>query len=173
MKKILIIFMTFFMSLSAVAGSDLKVKTGSASFLKEKATAILVLDFSAAKWEHDKTFAEEAGEDYDVHVASATSNFVEAFNGNSQGLQVQTTADGGKYKMVFHVSNLERHQAFTGSWGQRKYSVTGVLEVTDVQDGSVICKIFVDGFGQGKDYTMKDGIGKCFKGLGKALSKLK
>ena len=75
--------------------------------------------------------------------------------------------------IIFKVTNLEKHQAFTGMWGQGKISVTGTIDILNIKTQEQVCSIFIDGYGASKDFNVTDGIGKCFKALGKDMTKLK
>ena len=84
-----------------------------------------------------------------------------------------TNKDLAEYSIIFKVTNLEKHQAFTGMWGQGKISVTGTIDILNIKTQEQVCSIFIDGYGASKDYNVTDGIGKCFKALGKDMTKLK
>lgn len=173
MKKLILFIVGIMASLNSMAGSDIKLKAGSTSFLGETASAVVQMDFSSARWEEDEDFKTWCGEDYEVRVKTAVDNFIDAFNVNSKGLKIVKEQASAKYVMAFTIKNLERHQSFSGTWGQGKVSVTATLDIINAQTNEKVCTLFIDGYGSGKDYTTTDAIGKCFKGLGKQLAKQK
>jgi hypothetical protein len=150
-----------------------KVKVGNASFLKENASAIVEFDFTKTTWEEDEDFKAWCGDQYEKRITAMQQSFVVSFNENSKGLKIPESSDGAKYKIIIEVKDLERHQAFTGTWGQGKFSTTAYIKVLEIASNQIVCEIDVDGFGSGKDYDYADGLGKCYKGLAKQLFKLK
>ena len=51
MKHLLIVIAACLVCLNALAGSDIKVKSGKSVVVKENANAVIVFDFSNARWE--------------------------------------------------------------------------------------------------------------------------
>ena len=173
MKHILFVIAACLVCLNALAGSDIKVKSGKSVVVKENANAVIVFDFSNARWEQKESFKDWSGTDYEKRVNVASECFVNSFNENTKGLKLVTNKDLAEYSIIFKVTNLEKHQAFTGMWGQGKISVTGTIDILNIKTQEQVCSIFIDGYGASKDYNVTDGIGKCFKSLGKDMTKLK
>ena len=172
MKKLLICTYCLFIGLGVMAG-NIKVKNGTPNFVKENVCAIISFDFTNTRWEDRDSFREWSGKDYETRVEVASKNFVISFNENTKGLKLIESKDDAKYTIVFVVDNLERHQAFTGMWGQGKISVTGTITVIDISTNTTVCSMLIDGYGASKDYVITDAIGKCFKSLGKEITKIK
>jgi hypothetical protein len=108
-----------------------KVKVGNASFLKENVSAIVEFDFTKTTWEEDEDFKAWCGDQYEKRITAMQQSFVVSFNENSKGLKIPESSDGAKYKIIIEVKDLERHQAFTGTWGQGKFSTTAYIKVFD------------------------------------------
>ena len=162
-RLFLITLVTVLTSMYCMAGG-VKVKMGNASFLKENVSAIVEFDFTKTTWEEDEDFKAWCGDQYEKRITAMQQSFVVSFNENSKGLKI---------KIIIEVKDLERHQAFTGTWGQGKFSTTAYIKVLEIASNQIVCEIDVDGFGSGKDYDYADGLGKCYKGLAKQLFKLK
>ena len=171
-RLLLTTLVTVLTSMYCMAGG-VKVKMGNASFLKENASAIVEFDFTKTTWEEDEDFKTWCGDQYEKRIAAMKQSFVASFNENSKGLKISDSSDGVKYIISIEVRDLERHQAFTGTWGQGKFSTTAYIKVFDIASNQIVCEIDVDGFGSGKDYDYADGLSKCYKGLAKQLFKLK
>lgn len=171
-RLLLTTLVTVLTSMYCMAGG-VKVKVGNASFLKENASAIVEFDFTKTTWEEDEDFKTWCGDQYEKRIAAMKQSFVASFNENSKGLKISDSSDGVKYIISIEVRDLERHQAFTGTWGQGKFSTTAYIKVFDIASNQIVCEIDVDGFGSGKDYDYADGLSKCYKGLAKQLFKLK
>lgn len=173
MKHLLFVIAACLFCLNALAGSDIKVKSGNSVVVKEKTNAVIVFDFSDARWEQKESFKGWSGNDYEKRVNAASKSFVSYFNENSKGLKLVDNLEQAEYSIIFKVTNLEKHQVFSGMWGQGKISVTGTIDIVNVKTKEQVCSIFIDGYGASKDYNVTDGIGKCFKALGKDMTKLK
>ena len=173
MKKLfLFILVTLFSGIYSYAGG-LIVKDGKVAFIKENANAIVEIDFTKTTWEKDDDFKTWCGDKYDERLKTMRQSFFTSFNKESKGLKLTEKNDDAKYKILIEVKDLERHQAFFGAAGQGKCSTTAYIKVYELSSNQVICEIDVDGYGSGKDYTITDGLGKCFKSLAKEIIKLK
>jgi len=71
--------------------------------------------------------AGELEKDYEARLEAMQEAFIKSFNENTKGLKIDNGATGAKYKIVVVVKDLERHQSFTGTWGQGKFSTTGTI----------------------------------------------
>ncbi len=151
---------------------ELKVQSGTTNFLKEDVISLVVFNFENATWEEDENYKAWCGEDYELRNKLAIENFIKAFNDESKSLKLTQETSDAKYRIVFNLTNLERHQSFSGMWGQCKISVTGVMEIIEIQTNKTVCSIFINKFGSGKDFTVTDGITKCFFGLGEKLTEI-
>ena len=172
MKKTVLFALLSFLCVFANA-ADIKIIFGSVSVLKEKAKAVVEYDYSSTRWEDDEDFKTWCGEDYQKRKDAISNAFMSSFNENSKGIVLSTNPNESKYKFVLNIKNLERHQSFTGMWGQGKISVTGTLNIIDISNNNSVCTIEIDGYGDGKDFDITDGMAKCFKGLAKAILKIK
>ncbi len=173
MKKNFVIFLVMMFASTCCFASDIEVESGSAKVLKENATAIVEFDFTNTTWEEDESFKTWCGKDYEARLEAMQEAFIESFNENTKGLKIDNGATGAKYKIVVVVKDLERHQSFTGTWGQGKFSTTGTINIIEISSSQKVCEIEVDGYGSGKDYAYTRGLAKCFTGLGKQVTKLK
>ena len=156
------------------AGGDVKVQSGSANVVKENATATFAIDFSNAVWENDGDFKTWCGKDYDERVNKSTYAFTTEFNEESKGMKIVNGGDA-KYDIVVKVDKMEAHQSanMVAMWGQKKFFITGTVNITDKATGQNVCAITVKKYGDGKDFSDTDGIAKAFKGLGEKVAELK
>ena len=172
MKKLCLLFCMTMVTVLANAGG-VKVKEGKATFLKENVVAIVEFDFSKTTWEEKEDFKTWCGDQYEKRKEVMQDAFITSFNENSKGLKVSNNSNEAKYKIIIEVKDLERHQSFTGMWGQGKISTTAYIRIYDLSSNQQICVIFVDGYGSGKDFDYNDGMAKCYKGLAKEITKVK
>ena len=172
MKRLLLLLGMICLLSSHCFASKIKVISGSTEFLKKNGYSTIVFDFSKTTWEKDQDFETWCGNDYEKRIEAMKWAFLGAFNTKTKGLKIDNASTNPIYKIVIEVRDLERHQAFTGAWGQGKFSTTCLIRVIDIQTNENVCEIYVDGYGAGKDYDYADGLGKCFKGLAEEVVKL-
>ena len=172
MKKIISIFLMMFLATNVFAGK-IKVNSGNVKFIKDEGSAVVEFDFSRTTWEGKEDFKTWCADQYEKRISAMRQSFITSFNEESKGLKISDTETTPRYRMIVVVEDLERSQSFTGAWGQGKFSTTCSISVIDVATELSVCEIYVDGFGSGQDFDYTDGLGKCFKGLAKELSKLK
>lgn len=171
MKKLFSLLLMMVLAMPMFAGK-VKVTSGGTSWLKGQETVNIEFDFSNTTWEKDENFKTWCGEDYEKRVDAIENGFIKSFNDNSKGAKL-SNAENSQYKMIVVVKDLERHQAFTGMWGQGKFSTTCLIKVVNTTTNDIVCEISVDGYGSGKDFNYTDGIRKCYQALGKEIAKLK
>ena len=112
MKRVLFTICAVLVGVSAFAGNPLKVvntKENLKDFMKQKATAVLVIDWSKTKFDNRKAASAEFGKDWSFIKSDCESKFIEAFNDKSKGIQLQKGAKGAKYKFVLTVTNVDDH----------------------------------------------------------------
>ncbi len=172
MKKTLVLAICMiFATISAMAGSKIKVTEGNQDILKEEATAVFKIDYSNAKWADKGDFKAWSGKDYDSRVKKNTAGFIEAFNKNAK-LKLQESGDA-KYTMTFKAGDLDRKQKATGMWGQFCTSVSGTMEVVDNATGNVVLKFDVTDVRGSVDFDYTDSITKGYVAVAKEINKLK
>lgn len=172
MKKIISFILMMFLATNGFAGK-IKVNSGDIKFIKENVKAVVEFDFSKTTWEKKEDFKTWCGDQYEKRIDAITNSFISSFNESSKALKISSTEANPQYKIIIAVKDLERSQSFTGTWGQGKFSTTCSISVIDTATNNRVCEITVDGYGSGKDYDYNDGLGKCYKGLAKELTKLK
>ena len=162
--------MLCFVLCSVVAmASSLKGK-GNIKCLKENASAVLVLDFSNARWENDEDFKQWCGNSYEERVAISTSEFTRSFNECNKGLKIVNKENNAKYKILIELNNFVRKVSGWG-WGRAHIKIYGVLKIIDVASGKPVCTYDIDGVAGGNDYVETDRFAKSFEELGKELAK--
>lgn len=175
MKRIILLLSLLFVGfqVSAHTIGALRIVEGSwVSIKNEDATIYVEFDYSATRWFITNSYEEHCGEDYQARVELSLNEFVAAFNENSQGLKMSTNPEGAKYKLVFHITNLEIWQ-MSSLYGRLCMFVHGEMEITEITTSATICKIAVKGHSGKEDYTPEGRIAKCFSSLAKRLTKFK
>ena len=155
MKKFILTFAGMFLALSCFAGgSSLDLKKGNAGVLKEKADAVLEIDYSKTMVE-GKTLDEylnSRGEDFVRDWPSdkerAQQYFVARLNQKSKGLQI-VNGSTAKYKMIIHVDKLDMGNggASFNPFGGVKAGgciMSGSIEIVEAATGNSVCVLEVD-----------------------------
>lgn len=173
MKKVLMIAAIIFNCSLLGAAPALKVKSGKwVQVRSEEALAQVVFDYSKAMWEEDKTYESFCGETYEPRVEASINDFINSYNEGTTALKMTHNQENAKYKLVFHIDNLERKQGMS-MWGRFYIRVYGTIEVIEVATNAAICEIVVKGHAGGDDFVPEDRLSKCFKSLAEKLLKLK
>ncbi len=173
MKKNLVSLLVMLLTCTYSFAKDVQISSGSVNCLKEEVTAVVEFDFSSTTWGGKKEFKAWCGDEYEERIKVMKEAFIASFNDNTKGMKVSKTAADAAYKMKIVVKDMDRHQAAAGFWGQGKFCMTGTITIVAAGSNQEVCVIKVDGYGWGSDYNYTDGMGKCFTGLAKQVTKLK
>ncbi len=170
MKKV---FLIVCLSVLCVAlSAKVKITSGSAAFLKEEATAVLVMDYSEATWEDDQSYQSWCGEDYEQRVELSYSSVALGFNKNSDNLKIrQQDSATARYRITIKVETME--QKMGGGWGRFYTMCTGTLTVVDISTGAVVCTAQIKREDGDTDYVPNDRLAKCFFHVGKAMARMR
>lgn len=177
MKKVLLAMMAMAFSVATFAGSPLKVVSSNVAlktFMKEQASANLVIDWKNAKYDNKKSAAAEFSQDGDYAFIQkdCAEKFIEGFNAKSKGIKLEQGKKGADYKFVITVTNLDTFVNVMG-WGPRtEAKMWGNLEIVDAKGGT-IAEIEIDEAEDGTDYVRREAFGKTFMILGTKVAKLK
>ena len=178
MKKI---FLALFIMVCATtfARNPLKIinsKVAFRTFLQEKASANLVIDWTNAKYDNKKQFADEFNEDDDYAFIQkdCAEKFIEGFNAKSKGMKMENGKEDTTYKFVIAVRNMDASISPMGfTPGQTKSKMWGNLKIIDNASGDTIAEIEIDEVEDGTDYIRRESFGKTFMILGTKVAKLK
>ncbi len=174
MKKIILLATVMLASICTVSAKVLEVESGSPSFVKEDASAIVEFNCENATWEGKENYKTWCGNLYAERNERALGHFIMGFNSKSKGLKLAKEAADAKYKLVFDVIEFDRFWAPLNKPGQCYGSVTGKLNVIDLQTNEIVCTIAVNKCNSiGTDFNITKNIGDCCLNLGYKLAKLK
>ena len=165
MKKV---FPLILMLIAVVAvNAKIKITSGSADFLKDKATAVLVMDYSEATWEEDEPYQTWCGEDFDERVKISFNSFTLGFNKESDDLKIRQDDPSAKYRITVKISVMEQKMA---GWGRFYMMCSGTLVVEEIATGKVVCTAKIKREDGDDDYVPNDRVAKCFYELGDAVA---
>lgn len=171
MKKFLITMLA--VALCATAMAKVKVTGGDAGCMRERVTAVVVFDYSAATFDKEQSYEAWCGEDYGERVEKSAEAFVEGFNKKSKGLKIEGEESEAKYRITVKVGDMDQSMSFSCNWGQMSFKCSAEITITEIATGEVVCIVTVDEERGGCDYSPLDRITDCFNGIGKELAKKK
>ncbi|MBO7471817.1 MAG: hypothetical protein J6T78_08135 [Bacteroidaceae bacterium] len=177
MKKVLLSLFVMMISVATFAGNPLKVISSNVelkTFMKEQASANLVIDWKNAQYDNRKSAAAEFNEDDDYAFIQkdCAEKFIEGFNAKSKGIKLEQGKKDADYKFAITITNLDTFINVMG-WGPRtEAKMWGNLKITDAK-GSVVAEIEIDEAEDGTDYIRREAFGKTFLLLGQKVAKLK
>lgn len=175
MRKICFTLVLMFVSVVTFAGNPLSVvssKVDLKQLMKEDAYAILVIDWSRAKYDNKKTAAAEFGKDLAFIKNDCADKFIEGFNDKSKGIVLDKNRKKAPYKFVIRVTNLDAYVDVMRG-GQWEGKMWGTLKIVKTSNGATLAEVDIEEAEDGKDYVRKESFGKTFKRLGGKVAKLK
>ena len=171
MKKIVLMTLAVLLSFSAMA--KVKVKSGSAACMREEAKAVVVFDYSEATFDEDESYIAWCGEDFAERESLSAEEFIDYFNRNSKGLQIDNNAADAKYRIIVKVGDCDQSMSMGCNWGQMKFEVSAMITIVEIATNETVCEVEVDEEEGLCDYSANDRIAKCFGFIGKELAKKK
>ena len=177
MKKVFLAMMAMVFSVVTFAGNPLKVINSNVAlktFMKEKASANLVIDWKNAKFDNKKSAAAEFNkdDDYAFIQKDCAEKFIEGFNAKSKGIKLEQGKKGADYKFIITVTNLDTFVNVMGWGAPTEAKVWGNLKIVDAKGGTV-AEIDIDEAEDGTDHVRREAFGKTFLILGTKVAKLK
>ena len=142
MKKTLITTLILLLSFTAMA--KVKVVSGSAACIKEKAIAVVEFDYSEATFDKNQSYENWCGEDFDERVTSSTKEFVNSFNKKSKGLQISDNEAEAKYRIIVKVGDCDQNMGFSCNWGQMQFKCNAMITIVEIATNEVVCTVEVD-----------------------------
>lgn len=174
MKKYLITMLFVLVgSMSAMAGSGVKVTKGDSKFLKTaEGNAVLVFDWEGATYDNKMPLIEQFT-DLELLKPKAWNGFREVFNKKCKNVQVVRDEADARYKFAMKVVNMDRYIKVTGLIPGPATKVWGIMTVTDLTTGDIIAVVEVTKVDGGANPSPDGSFSDCFEELAKKVVKLK
>lgn len=176
MRKTLSVFCMLFACAMAFAGNPIKNLTGKdalKAMQKSEATATVVIDWSAAKFDKTKDLKATLADDYDFIMKDCVDGFVKGFNEKSKKVKMAADAKDAAYKFVIKVTNLDSYYCVMGWFPQWEAKVWGSCQIIDTKTDKVLATFDIEEAEDGKDINKRECYGKTFGELGETMAKLK
>lgn len=174
-KLILMMLFVILNSVVALAGSDIKVTSGNAKFLKNaEGNAVLVFDWDGATYDNKQPLTEKFTNLEELKKV-AWNGFTETFNEKSKKVKVVPNEQGktAKYKFSMKVTNMDQYFKVMGFIPGNATKVWGTLTVTDLSNNETIAVISVTEVDGGANPSPDGSFSDCFEELAKQVSKCK
>lgn len=175
MKRVFLALVAVFASVVTFAGNPLKITNSTVAlkqFMKERAKASLVIDWSKAQYDNKKSASAELGNDYNFIKEDCVNKLIEGFNAKSKGIKLTKDEKDTEYKFTITVSNLDSFLNVMGFGPRWEAKMWGILKITDAKGGTV-AEVDITEAEDGTDYVRREAFGKTFMLLGYKISKLK
>ena len=173
MKNLVLLIIMLLFYLTSFA--DIDVTSGSSDFLNEKATAIVVFDYSEATWQEEAYYEQWCGNEFVNRVKLGYGSFILGFNNESSKLKIQQDDSSAKYRIIVKITALEEEHGAVlkgGLWGRYYILCSGTIIVEEIASGEVVCTAKIDDEEGERDLVIDDRLAKCFYALGKATAKM-
>lgn len=176
MKKILLMMLFIVCGYTAaMAGSDLKVVSGNAKFMKTaEGNAVLTFDWEGAKYDNREPL-ETKFTDLEHLKTVAWEGFSETFNEKSKNVKIVSDSEraNAKYKFSMKVKNMDQYFKVMGFIPSNATKVWGTLTVIDLSTNTVIAVVEVNEVDGGANPSYDGTFSDCFEELAKQVTKLK
>lgn len=175
-RKLMSMVCLLLVSIVAFAGNPFKSITGKENLkaiMASEGKALLVVDWSEAKYDKDKDLKEKLDEDYDFVLGDCEKSFAAGFNKQSKRLQLAQGISDAKYKFVLKVASIDRYMQVMTFIPKHEAKMWGNLEILDAQTGNTLVTVNIDEAEDGYDSVPKECFGKTFFKLGERTAKLK
>ena len=172
MKRILFVLAMFVCSMAAHAGLDVNVASGSLKPLKMGGNAIVVFNFSEAKWDNKQELKYHYSNLNEL-AAQCPYEFGRKFRDTSKYVQLVNEESQAKWKMEVKVFNMDSYYNVMG-FGLPGHvtKVEGLISITDIASGEPIATIEIDEVDGGRNVTIEGSFRDCFEELGDQVAKL-
>lgn len=174
-KLVLVMLFVLVNSAVALAGSDIKVTSGNAKFLKTaEGNAVLVFDWKGATYDKKQPLTEKFTNLEDLKKV-AWNGFTETFNDKSKKVKVVPSEQekNAKYKFSMKVTNMDQYFKVMGFIPGNATKVWGTLTVTDLSNNETIAVIAITEVDGGANPSPDGSFKDCFEELAKQVSKCK
>ena len=171
MKKIMMLFSVMLISL-AVTAADIKVVSGKASFMKREGSAVVLFNWDDAKYDNKESMKDYWKDDYDQYISEGKKKFIEGFNKSSKKVKLGDSDDAG-YTFTVAVANIDYFFSVMSFIPGHKHTIWCTITITEKATGNEICKINVDEFKGGRDFSKFDSFTEMMHDLGKYIGKMK
>ena len=158
--------------MAAYAGLDVDVKSGSLKPLKTGGNAIVVFNFSEAKWDEEEPLSEHFS-NFDELARQCPTEFARKFKKNAKNVELVKDESEAKWKFEVKVANMDSYYNVMG-FGLPGHvtKVEGVIVVTEVASGEQIAVIEMDEVDGGRNVSPEGSFRDCFEALGEQVGQL-
>lgn len=120
----------------AVWAGPIKRISGTSSYFGQDITANYDIDFQGATWEEEEDYKTWCGSSYSERLVTCDSAFYATFNEHTRHIKL-TDKEEAPYKLVIHVTNLERKQAGL-LFGLFLVRIYGTFELIDLSTNEAV-----------------------------------
>lgn len=176
MKNFFMTMCLLLCSIVAMASNPLKAIEGKknlSTIMRSKGKALIVFDWSEAKYDKDKDLKEKLGNDYDFVLSDCEKSFIKGFNEKSKKIKLAKDASEATYKFILKVTCIDRYFSVMSFVPKHEAKMWGSLEIVDVKTKESLVKITIDEAEDGKDFVPRECFGKTFFNLAERVAKLK
>lgn len=154
-------------------GPNIETVSGDTTFIANKATACIVLDWSEAQWDKKKPVKEQWKDEYDKYVTEGEKFLKKGFSEKSK--KITLTDDCSKATLVYTIKLTNFDYYFSAmSWVPgHKHKVWASVTVTEKATGKVLYEGKVKKFEGGRDFNHFDSYTECMEDFGKVVAKMK
>lgn len=172
MKKYLITMLLAIVGcVTAMAGDDIKLSSGSVAPLKDGGVGCVVLDVAEAQFDNKKPLKQdERFANIDEQIPECTKEFIREFNDNAKKFKMTDNADEAKYLFTVKITNLDTFVNVMSFKGGVGIKVWGTITITEKATGNSVAIFNIEEEGN-SGMTYNIAVEETFEGIAKFLAK--
>ena len=172
MKKYLMtILLALVGCVTAMAGDDIKLTSGSIASLKDGGVGCLTIDMADTQFDNKKPLRkDERFVNVDEQIPECVKEFVREFNENSKKFRMTENADEAQYEFTIKITNLDvfvNMMSFKGGVGIKLW---GAITIKDKKSGNEVAVFTIDEEGN-SGFTYQIALEEGYEGIAKFLAK--
>ena len=172
MKKVMMLAMLMAVMVAAHAASPVTVVSGTKTFLRDNAKAVVTFSWDDAHWKEGGKMKDEMNEiEFENRTTLAVPKFTQGFNAKTKRLIVKE-ADDAKYEIHVDVLKIDYFFSAMSLPPGHKFTLWARITVTNRETGVEVCRMNVERLKGDRDFVMDDAYAKLFSSLGETLAGL-
>lgn len=156
---------------TAMAGDDIKLTSGSIAPLKDGGKGCVVIDMADTKFDNKMPLRQEPRfADVDSQLPECASEFVREFNDNTKKFTMTKNAEDAQYEFIVKITNLDTFVNVMSFKGGVGIKVWGSVTIKNKTTGEEVAVFTIDEENNsGMTYSI--ALEETFEGVAKFLGK--
>lgn len=172
MKKYLLTMLLAIVGcVTAMAGYEIKLSSGSVASLKNGGVGCVILDVADAQFDNKKPLKQdERFTNIDEQIPECTKEFIREFNENAKKFKMTDNADDAKYLFTVKITNLDTFVNVMSFKGGVGIKVWGTITISDKETGNSVAVYNIEEE-DNSGMTYNIAVEETFEGIAEFLAR--